>query len=390
MASLPWIWPTDSLRRVRLLDRYLLTELMVPLAITLTSFVLLFLMADIISNMDDIRERHWQLHDAVEYYFYRTAKTLSEGLVPIGLMLATMYALANDARNNDLTAIRAAGVGMWRLLLPYLAVGVFFSVFLFVLNEYLIPDADQKMRQVERRYTDESAESSEGQLKDFQFHNEKDNREWLIGVFDMRTASLTNVTIQWKQPDGKVQLMQAESAAWANGGWEFFDVNLKLLDPADPTRNPNLGRSIPRTNLVQFYESPEQIWSEFSVSQLSVTTGAKRAVVSLGTLFDYFALHPDLRGAKRSLLLTQLHARIAVPWTCLVVMLIAMPFAVPSGRRNLFFGATAGLSLCFAFFILQRFGLALGTGGHLPPWLAAWLPNLLFSTLAIILISRAR
>ena len=126
------------------------------------------------------------------------------------------------------------------------------------------------------------------------------------------------------------------------------------------------------------------------VSQLTARAASKRATVSLAVLRDYFALHPELSGPKRSLLLTQFHARIASPWMCLVVMLIAIPFSVPSGRRNFFFGATAGLALCFFLFVLQRVGLALGTGGHLPPWLAAWMPNLLFSTLAVVLISRAR
>lgn len=363
---------------------------MVPLVITLTSFVLLFLMSDIISNMKSFQKYHLQVHDVVEYYFFKTSKILSEGLVPIGLMLATMYSLANHARHNELTAIRATGISMWRILVPYVFVGCLFSLALFWLNEFGMPDADQRMRQIYRRYTDENAGSAENQLKNFQFHNEKDNRKWIIDVFDMERMTLTNVTIQWTQPDNKIQLVQAESASWVDDQWRLSNVNVKLLDPADRTKNPNIGVNIRQTNIVQFYESPEQIWSEFSVSQLSARLATKRAMVSLGTLADYFALHPELSGPKRSLLLTQFHARIAVPWTCLVVMLIAIPFAVPSGRRNVFFGATAGLGLCFTFFILQRFGLAMGTGGHFPPWLAAWLPNLLFAALGIFLIGRAR
>jgi len=375
---------------VRLLDRYLLRELMVPLIITLTSFVLLFLISDIVSNMREFHRHHLQFHDVVEYYFYKVPKILSEGLVPIGLMLATMYALANHTRHNEITAIRSAGISLWRILSPYLCVGGLFSLGLFWLNEYGLPDADQKMDQIYRRYSDEEAESTGDQVRKIQFVNERDNREWIIEVFDMSAQSLTNVTVNWKQPDGRIKLVQADSATWENNAWTFKNANIKLLDPADRTKNPNQGAPSPSVRMAEFYETPEQIWSEFSVSQLSTRTATKRAVVSLATLMDYFALHPDLSGPKRSLLLTQFHARIAIPWTCLVVMLIAIPFAVPSGRRNVFFGVTAGLSLCFVFFILQRFGLAMGTGGHLPPWLAAWLPNILFSLLGITLISRVR
>ncbi len=363
---------------------------MVPLIITLTSFVLLFLVSDIVSNMREFHRHHLQFHDVVEYYVYKVPKILSEGLVPIGLMLATMYALANHARHHEVTAIRSAGISLWRMLIPYLGVGCVFSIGLFWLNEFGLPDADQKMNQIYRRYSDEQAESAGDLIRKIQFVNERDNREWIIGVFDMSENSLTNVTVNWKQKDGRIRMVQADSARWEGDAWLFKNANIKLLDPADRTRNPNQGAPVPGVRIPEFYETPEHIWSEFSVSQLSTHVATKRAAVSLGTLRDYFALHPDLPGAKRALLLTQFHARIAVPWTCLVVMLIAIPFAIPSGRSNVFVGATAGLALCFVFFILQRFGLAMGTGGHLPPWLAAWLPNLLFSLLGTILISRVR
>jgi lipopolysaccharide export system permease protein len=71
-------------------------------------------------------------------------------------------------------------------------------------------------------------------------------------------------------------------------------------------------------------------------------------------------------------------------------VLIALPFGAPSGRRNVFVGVAGSIFICFAYFVLQQVSLALGTGGYLPPWLAAWLPNALFATGAILLIRRVR
>jgi lipopolysaccharide export system permease protein len=85
-----------------------------------------------------------------------------------------------------------------------------------------------------------------------------------------------------------------------------------------------------------------------------------------------------------------LHARLAAPWTCLIVVLIAIPFRAPSGRRNVFAGVAASLFICFTYFILQRFSLALGTGGKLPAEIAAWLPNALFGGAGIWLTTRVR
>ena len=77
-------------------------------------------------------------------------------------------------------------------------------------------------------------------------------------------------------------------------------------------------------------------------------------------------------------------------FVCLVVVLIAIPFGGASGRRNAYVGVASSIVICFGYFILMRVGLAMGTGGRLAPWLAAWLPNLLFGGGAGILIARMR
>jgi lipopolysaccharide export LptBFGC system permease protein LptF len=87
---------------------------------------------------------------------------------------------------------------------------------------------------------------------------------------------------------------------------------------------------------------------------------------------------------------TQRHARIAQPWTCLIVALIAIPFGAASGRRNVFIGVAASIFICFAYFILQRIGLALGSGQFVPPALGAWLPNALFGVTGLWLTHRVK
>jgi len=85
-----------------------------------------------------------------------------------------------------------------------------------------------------------------------------------------------------------------------------------------------------------------------------------------------------------------LQGRLAAPWTCVVVVLIAIPFGAASGRRNVFVGVASSLVICFAFFILQQVGLVYGATGRLPAWLGAWAPNLSFGLAGLILTDRVR
>ncbi len=373
---------------VRLLDRYLLRELLVPLVITLSGFVLLWLVFDLVGMMDDFAANRLQLTDAVEYYLYKTPTILAEGLLPVALLLTTLYALTQHARHNELTAIRAAGISLWRVLVPYGFVGVVFSLGLFWLNEFALPDASQRMEQVLFRYRT-VGDSGQGVVRNFNFHNERDRRKWTIGEFNHQAGTLSGVLVEWTQGDGRVQYVKADRARWSGTEWVFTQALTRVFDPANKEQF-DFAPVVAELAVPEFRETPDEILSEFSISQLSARRAAKRAVVALSTLWAYFELHPELTGEKRALLMTQFHARIAIPWTCLVVMLIAIPFAAPSGRRNAFVGTTAGLVLTFAFFILQRVGLTLGTGGYLAPWLAAWLPNLSFATLGLFLTSRVR
>jgi lipopolysaccharide export system permease protein len=101
-------------------------------------------------------------------------------------------------------------------------------------------------------------------------------------------------------------------------------------------------------------------------------------------------VHPDLSAKNERWLRTQLHGRIASPWSCLVVVLIAIPFGAASGRRNIFMGVAGSIVICFVYFILLKLGLALGTGGFLPAWVAAWLPNSFFGVTGLWLTLRVR
>ena len=84
-----------------------------------------------------------------------------------------------------------------------------------------------------------------------------------------------------------------------------------------------------------------------------------------------------------------MQGRLAAPFTCLVVVLVAIPFGAASGRRNLFAGVASSIVICFIYIVLLKLGLALGTYGYLPAWLAAWFPNISFGR-RLWLIMRVR
>src|SRR6516225_5922155 len=117
---------------MRLLDRYLLRELLVPFAYCLGGFLLFWIFFDLFAELGNFQRKKLHGLDIAQYYLVITPDFLTV-VVPVALLLALLYTLTNHARHNELTAIRAAGVSLWRLSLPYFAVGVASALSLFIL-----------------------------------------------------------------------------------------------------------------------------------------------------------------------------------------------------------------------------------------------------------------
>ena len=170
------------------------------------------------------------------------------------------------------------------------------------------------------------------------------------------------------------------------GAWVF--LRGRLFDPDPESTTPAV--AFEEMRRPEFAETPAMIRSEYKVTQLDSIKAARKSQLTVSEILEYRWLHPRLSGRVERLLETQLHRRLAAPWTCVVVVLIAIPFGAASGRRNVFVGVASSIFICFAYYVLQEFGAPLGAKGFVPPAVAAWLPNALFGLLGTVLTVRVR
>lgn len=372
---------------MRLLDRYLLRELVVPLGYCLGGFLIFWVSFDLVSQLNHFQKQRLRALDIAEYYSIKTPELLMI-VVPVALLLALLYALTNHARHHELTAMRAAGVGLWRIALPYLVVGFVLSLELFAMNEFWVPDAAEAAEEILSRYQAKKSNPRREWETNLFFVNAVDERTWEIGAYNLKARTMLNPKVSWRLPEGTRHEIYAEHASWTNGVWHFYDAQ-RFDYPASGTNIPAISRS-EEIAMPELSERPGRIKSEIKISRLNSIRDAKRAQLSIKEIRSYLRWHPQLDSQKRALLETKWHHRFAFPWTCLVVVLIAIPFGAASVRRNVFVGVAASIFIVFAYFILRELSLALGTGGYLEPWLAAWAPNLVFGTGGIALAFKVR
>ncbi len=367
---------------MRLLDRYLLRELFTPLAYCLVGIQSFIIFVTIFSDAAKIEEAKLHFFGSIAYAAAASMEYLPV-VIPVALLLALLTALAHHARNNEITAMRAAGISLWRICVPYFLVGLAASGVLFALNELVVPRSlDWAERILNRNSGPDNGTQNE--VLNFGFINASAHRTWIIrGYYRPGATEMPRPEVDWTPPDGSGFILTAARAARTNGVWTFYD--------AKEYSQTNFVLQL-ETNVLavpEFDETPQEIRNDYKITGF-LSLGARNPNIPLADIIVYLRWHPQLPHSDRSQLHTELQERIATPFTCLVVALIAIPFGAAPGRRNLFFGVAGSIFICFTYFVLQRVSLAFGSSGEWPAWLAAWLPNLFFGALGLVLTARIR
>jgi len=373
---------------MRLLDRYLLRELIIPFCVCLAGFLIFWTAFNLFQELDNIRDHRMLVLDVVEYYVIKSPAFLVI-VLPVALLLALLYSLTTHARHNEITAIRCAGVSLWRLARPYFIIGFLASIVLLIINEEFVPDSDDSAEHIMNRHTTDPVTSSERWRTWNVGYTSGDGHQWQMGYFDQKKDYLERIQVNWLLPDGSQRWLYADSAVYSNKCWVFFNAQETKV----PTGAYGIPFNLHPTNSLvvpEFTETPTDMRKDIRISARMRLNMIQEADIPIFELLTYLREHPHLPRSDLGKLHTKLQGRFAAPWTCLVVVLIAIPFGAASGRRNIFVGVASSMFLCFAYFILSRFCLAMGTAGHLTPFLAGWLPNIAFGFTGLVLTARVR
>ncbi len=384
---------------MRMLDRYLLRELLVPLFYCLAGFQVFWLAFDLYSHLDEYRDAGLSSSQVTQLCLMKLPELLTT-VLPVALLLALLYTLTNHARHNELVAMRAAGVSLRRISLPYLAVGIVFGGVMFGVSEILGPRASVRAAELEGNADSSKAASDWRGPINIVSGKGADRQSIENARFNIKTGEMTGFVAELGSVDGgRIKFLPQDSssrAEWKLNGWMFYRVVRQVY--AKDTRVHHEEKILDAVHLETLRITPEELRAQermqglhqkFATNKLKI---GKHLLFTVAELRSFRQAQPNLKPGDPlyAQVNTQFHGRLAQPWMCVVVVLIALPFGAFFGRRSAFVGVAASVVLCLAYFILFRVGLALGTGGKLEPVAAAWLPNAIFAVVGIGLSWRLR
>ncbi len=357
---------------MRLLDRYVLREQLVALSAGLLFFVSVFVVVDVFEKMDTFLDNHVPASTVLLYYLVSIPGIILQ-VLPMAMLLSCLLALGQIGRNNELTAMRAAGIGPGRIAAPLLGLALAVSVGVFVTNEVLLPHLNARRVQVYREQI--KKQSMEGPaVRTNLAYLGANGRTFLIRTYYVGKKEMREVVIQEIKNHMLTGRIDAESARWEKGGWVFRDGYVRRF-----TREGEKAAHFTELRIPGLADRPE----DFS------ETEEDPAGLSYWELSRYIQrLHQS--GGRVQKYLVDLYLKISFPLTNLIVVVIGTALALRARRGGLavWFGLSVFISFLYYAFI--RTGQALGHNGALPPLLAAWAGNIFFGILAFELFRRAR
>ena len=359
-----------------LLDRYLIRKYFVNFLLAAAAFIVIFLVVDLIENIDDFLNKGASLYATTVYYLYYIPYIISLTL-PVCLLLACLFTLGNMSQHNEIMAQKSAGVSLYRLFLPLFIIGLMMSVFAGLLNESIVPwcntnrlDLKRANYDLVKKQENKTRKSTETNLPIW----DDQNRVVTISTYNSSKMTGRNVTVLIEDSAVIKHRYDASEMIWRNDHWTFVDVKERIF--GDSIKEPyheydtlNIELNFKPEDLIDMDKQPE----EMRYSELKA----------------FIEQREEIGGDVRKWIV-ELYLKISYPFASFIIILFGAPIAAQKRRSGTAVGIGISLLVCFIYFIFIRTGQVMGHQGDLPPWLAAWIGNIVFGTAGLIGLIKTR
>ena len=364
---------------MRILDRYITRSIVQIFFSTSLIFALMYILIDITSNLDKYIDRHTPIMILVHYYLSFLPMIISQ-TAPFSCLVAVLLTFTTLTNNNEVIVMRASGLNFWQITKPALMFALLVTAGLFVINECLMPQANQTMQRIRNEHIIlkvDSARKKRQAVRNLTFYGLK-NRLYYVDNFDPNTDTLNGITIvEYNNQTQITQKIIALKGDWTGIAWKFYQVQVTTYGTAGVTAPVKV--KVYKEKLMDIKETPEDFYRQ----------RIRVASMNIKELAQYIRRFSD-SGAKTAItnLKVDLYHKVSEPFTSFVVVLTGLPFAlmVKSRKGMTFTSVGIALVIGFLYYVSTAVTIAFGKGGLLPPFFSAWATPFLFTMIGVLTI----
>ncbi len=336
------------------------------------AFVIIFLVIDLIENIDKFIDQDATLGVVVFYYLYYIPYIISLTL-PISMLLSCLFSLGNMSQHNEIIAQKSAGISMYRIFTPLFLLSFGISIGAGFFNEMLVPWANQERLDLYRYEIKKNPQNRGTKRNNINIQDTAD-RKISIAFFDGNINEAKNVSIQYFDGRKLIHRIDAKKMIWKDQTWLLRDVvqrafkdSLVTVEKMSELRLPNI--NFKPENLLELQKNPEEM------SYLELKS---------------FVEEMTQIGAEVRKWIVELYVKISYPFANFIIILFGAPIAAQKRRSGTAMGIGISLLVCFIYFLFIRMGQVMGHQGTLEPWLGAWLGNIIFGIAGLYTLLMSR
>ncbi len=358
--------------RFGLLDRHLAWEWTKIFLATTIGFPVIVIIINIVENLDNYLAAGIPTTHIFLSYVYSFPETLAL-VLPAAVLFATVFAIGGFSRHSELIAAKASGRSFYRTIVPLLFASVVATgIGLFVV-EIAPAGTRRKMELLGERerqlgskrfnfvyraeegwvYVVSALDHPQRTVRDIQMEREGDGEEYPTLIVQSRRGLYNDSLAHWTLANGHLRILSGTASELA---FAFDSIRVRAFTE-------------PPSALLAEPKRPEEM--------------------KYGELGRYIDALERSGGDGRKLRVSQ-NLKIAIPFTCIVIAVFSAPLAVSAPRTSGAVGIGIGLGTTILFLLLVRLSEGVGSGGLVPPAMAAWIPNALFGVIGIWLMVRVK
>jgi LPS export ABC transporter permease LptF/LPS export ABC transporter permease LptG len=375
--------------RPRLLDLYVARQYLAVFGVAFGGLVGIFYISTFIDLADKLFGGMTTTRMLLRYFYFQTPQYVYY-IIPLSALVASLVTVGVLTKNSELIVMRACGISLYRSSAPLVIFAVLLSGLLFELQEHVLADSNREARRLNaiiRGYPPATfgvlnrrwLVGASGDIYHYQFYDPRANHFTRLSMFHVDTAS-------WKLGEltfAKEVMLAGEPGAegqpaltWvAHEGWR------RAFTTAGAGRDQRIA--------VRYDAFTERSVSLEPPAYFKETEDPDADRMTFGELKQYIA-QLEKSGYHAVPYMVQLQRKVAFPFVTLIMTLIAVPFAVSTGRRGAMSGIGVGIVLAIVYWTAQSIFGALGAGGWISPMLGAWAPHIMFGAAAIYMVLTVR
>lgn len=356
-------------------DLHIIRRLLFGYVALMIGLIVFFIVLHYVEYVDDFMDRGATMAEVFSVYYPNSIPEIIRLVSPLGLYLSTVYLTGRLAQKLELSSLQTSGVSLYRLLLPFLIVGIVISGFMFWFNGWVVPETNRIKIAFEQDYTKDAS----GQIEYSNIHRQNRPGSILsIGFFDRSSKTATSVSLHTFDTDRRlIERIDATRMIWidSTAQWRFTDAVIRTF----------YGESGESLRMASILDTTLTLLPR----DLSRTEGDVEAM-TINEAKDYIE---ELRRSGANRLGRQMVAyynKFSYPIANLILVLLAVPMASVRRRGGQSVQLGIGLFIAFSYLSLMKLTEPFGYSETLSPMIAAWLPHFIFATISIIVLIRVR